>query len=257
MTANPYKRMLPVIAALAALLTLASGCRSTAFYQDRAVERARTYLLENASELTPIETAYIRYNKPVLLSEAVLGEKAGWEASSGMNQICVTWLLPEREDAYLVFGVSDVRMVDWKPKQLIRKKFTPPDKNRLAMIGMARAYTINNLFAELGEHATNHVRFADPEIIRTNFTVTHDHDRKLPEDALRNKVQYSLVWRIQGESRVIIVCGSGNANLSGFQILFGGFVEPLELEQHTVRPEPASPPPAPAAGPADAAKKGK
>ena len=44
--------ILPGMMLAAALLGLTAGCRSDAYYQDRAVQRARAYLLEHATELS-------------------------------------------------------------------------------------------------------------------------------------------------------------------------------------------------------------
>ena len=46
----------------AAAAVLLCGCRSDRYYQARAAERARAYLLENAPELDPQQCSFVRYN---------------------------------------------------------------------------------------------------------------------------------------------------------------------------------------------------
>lgn len=46
---------------------LTAGCRSDAYYQDRAVQRARAYLLEHATELSAEQLYFVKFNRPVLL----------------------------------------------------------------------------------------------------------------------------------------------------------------------------------------------
>lgn len=232
------RTLLPVAAVLW-LGLFAGGCRSTAHHQEKAVARARKFLIENAPEFSAMEVAFVRYNKPTLLVENVLGAgQAGWSARSGRSQICVTWLMPERDEAYLVFGVSDIRMVDWYPNRLIRKKFTPPDRIRLALFETARRFIMDNYHRALSSHELNRIRFARPEVVRTRFHLTHEYDQELPPELLASLTQYSLVWPGEGGDQTVVVCGLANDDLSGFRILFGGPIDPEELAQNTTGQAP-------------------
>ncbi len=231
---SSFRILLAVIACCAAL----TGCRNTAYYQDRAVTRAREYLLENAPELTPTQVAYVRYNKPTLLTENVFSRGfGGWGANSERSQICVTWLIPECENVYLVFGVSSIRMDDWYPNRVIRKVFPKPDRIRLAAVGTARNYATSNLFYDLSVKEYNLVRFADPKIVRTKFELSLDPDKKLTAEelaALQKQTQFALVWPLTGEGKSVVICGLGNADLGGFKVNFGGKLDDAELAANTL-----------------------
>ncbi len=232
-------RLLPFLATL--VLIMSAGCRSTAYHQDRAVQRAREYLLENSPELTPSQVAYVRFNKPTLLTQNIYGKGfGGWGGHSSRYQICISWLIPDQEDIYMVFGVSTAKMNDWYPNRLLRKVFPQEDKDRQSAISSARSYAKNNLYFELSETEYNHLRFADPEIIRTRFKLNLDPERKLTADQLaaeEKRPQFSLVWRTPGFERPVVVCGLGRDHLAGFSINFGGCIDEGELRQNTVGPE--------------------
>ncbi len=243
-------RRLSAAAIAAAVVLAATGCNSTAYYQDRAVQRAREFLLENAPELTPLQVAHVRYNKPTLLAENVLGGgSGGWAAVSERSQICITWLIPGCRDAYLVYGVSSNRMYDWFPERLIRKTFTPVETVRLAAIGAARNYALENLYFDLSKHEYNQVRFSDPRIVRTDFKLDLNPDGNLTEAQLarlEKQTQFSMIWGEDAEAPTVI-CGLAQEDLSGFQICFGGKIEADALRRHTVSTDPPS-------APADATK---
>jgi len=229
-------RLLPVLAAL--VLATLTGCRSTAYYQDRAVQRAREYLIENAPELTPSQVAYVRFNKPTLLTENVYGKgSGGWSANSARYQICICWLIPDQENLYLVFGVSTAQMNDWYPNRLIRKIFPQVDKNQQGAITATRSYALNNLYFDLSETEYNHLRFANPEILRTKFKLDLNSTGKLSDEeiAAREKMpQYSFVWRTPGYPRPVVICGTGRDHLADFTINFGGCMSEDELKANTV-----------------------
>ena len=111
-----------------------TGCRSDAYYQNRAVERAREYLLDRALELSAEEKYFVTFNDPVFLTAPIMGDKKFVKEFSGsspvltdqLNQICVAWKIPERDEWYLVYGASSGRMDYWYPERLIRKKFASP-----------------------------------------------------------------------------------------------------------------------------------
>lgn len=211
-------RFFTLLAAFVMLGALLTGCRSTAYYQNQAVERAREYLLAHSPELTPVQVAFVRYNKPTFLVENIFASES---VSSDLSQICITWLIPGQENVYLVYGVSEMRMASWSPNRLIRKVFPPVDKARMGAIGTARNYAMNNLYFELTPHQYNLVRFADPEIMRTAFVI----DTPNPS----NRPQYSMVWECGDPDRRVVVCGLANENLGGFAVSFGGILTTKEI----------------------------
>ena len=234
-----YRLSAAAIAAAAALAV--AGCNSTAYYQDRAVQRAREFLLENAPELTPQQAAHVRYNKPTLLAENVLGGgSGGWAAASERSQICITWLIPGCRDAYLVYGVSSQRMYDWFPERLIRKTFTPVETVRLAAIEKARTYAQNNLYFDLSKREYNQVRFSDPRILRTNFKLNLNQDgqaTKAQLARLEKQTQFSMIWGEQ-EEKPTVICGMAEEDLTDFRVFFGGKIEADVLHRHTVSSNP-------------------
>ena len=72
-----------LLAGLAGLVVLCAGCRSEAYYQDRAVQRAREYLLDNAPELTTEQLYFVKYNRPLLLTGEILPAAGPGTAVSG------------------------------------------------------------------------------------------------------------------------------------------------------------------------------
>ena len=105
-------KFLLCITAVCAMLLC--GCRSDRTYQNRAAERARSFLLENAPELTPQQVSFVKYNDPFFMTGDGLSGK-----STGIMQICVAWNIPDADTLYMVFGVSRERMDDWYPNRII------------------------------------------------------------------------------------------------------------------------------------------
>ncbi len=233
------------ISAMAMLLTAGvlflCGCRSSEYYREQAVERAREYLLENVSDFSAEEIAFIRYNQPALLTGSIIGTPGSLlsgNVSVAVQQICVTWLLPKRKDAYMVFGVSDGHMREWYPEQLIVKTFYKGDPARAAAISAARAYALNNMYYDMNSAQYNRVRFAEPEVVRTNFILPLNPDGKLtPEEEaeLQKKPQYSLVWTVPGRDNMrMIISGQSDKSLAGWSVLAAGEYPAEELLRHTV-----------------------
>lgn len=228
---------------LAAVLFLAAGCRSDAYYQDRAVQRARAYLLENAKDLTADQLYFVKFNRPVLLTGEVLpaGSQPG-ERLTGIEQICVTWRIPGRDLDCLVFGTSGGSMEYWYPDRLIEKKFAKFGLPIQAAMTQARAYAQNYLYDGLSVAEFNRVRFDFPLVIETRFPPVADPSGKLdPEqvEAARKKLlalpQLSLVWPLDDPGECIVFCGNGKGDLSGWAINFAGKMKKAELDAATVK----------------------
>lgn len=228
---------------LAALLFLAAGCRSDVYYQDRAVRRARAYLLENAKELTPDQLYFVKFNRPILLTGEILpaGGRPG-ERQSDVRQICVTWRIPGCDQDYLVFGASSGSMEYWYPNRLIQKKFEEFGLPIQDAMTQARAYAQNYLYDNLNVTEFNRVRFDFPFVIETNFTPVADPSGTLaPEQAeaarkrLEALTQLSLVWPLEDPGECIVFCGNGKADLSGWAINFAGKMKKSDLDAVTVK----------------------
>ena len=63
------------------------GCRSDAYYQNRAAERARKYLLEEAKGLSAEEKYYISFNDPVFLISPIIGQQGFVKTESLFEKI--------------------------------------------------------------------------------------------------------------------------------------------------------------------------
>lgn len=221
-------------AALGAVLFL-TGCRTEAQYEERAVARAREFLLENSPELSVEQRAFVRYNLPVLLVAGVFGGDG--VAVSDVSQVCITWLIPGEKDAYLVFGASDGRLQSWYPNRLIRKTFSAPDRSMASAIGAARKYVLNGLYYQLSVHEYNCVRFSNPRVLRTAFELPLDPEGNASAEeieARKKLTQFSLVWEPADQENKVVISGLASPELAGFKVYGGGVMRPEYLKAHTV-----------------------
>ena len=203
---------------LLAAVSVLCGCQSDRYYQARAAERAREFLLENSPELSPEQAAYVKYNDPVLLAgDGLKGRERG------VKQICVTWDIPGTGNLYMVFGAGRTRMDDWYPNRLIRKNFVSPDKNIQAAISSCRSYAVTNFYEVLSKEDLNIVRLSNPEIAETGFELRPDSTGAVPEN-----LQISLQWKISGH-RYVVFCGcSDKADLTGWKLNFAAIMPGYE-----------------------------
>ena len=239
--------MLPkrtITAALSALLLLAvfCGCRSDVYYQNRAVEDARKFLLAEAKELELSQQEYIRYADPVILHSSIIGEvKFGTPdlLGSEQRQICVTWQLPGQEGVYMVYGVSTGKMMNWKPERVLRRTFVKKNAPLKAAAAQAVQYAISNLSKDLTPRELNIIRFSAPSLCITNFDVAVKH----PDDPEKyaafaenhgKKIQLTLVWKVSALSSVYF-CGFGMPDMSQWSIERAGIIFCQDMESRTLR----------------------
>lgn len=194
------------------------GCQSEIYYQDQAVSEAREYLLKHSPELTLEEREYVSFNAPIFL----YGEDAKGAESATINsrigQICITWIIPGREDCYMVVGFSGRRMFDWSPNRLLKKDFKADKEVTLPIYQVARDYVYKNLYNNLEVSAATEVRFTTPKIYYSNLP--------LAEEVKDGFVQVSLVWNWpDSPNNYTIVSGVAKANLDNFTPVTGGFYE--------------------------------
>ena len=229
---------------------LVGGCRSDLYYQNRAVERARSFLIGEAKELSAEEKYFITFNDPVFLAVPIIGSRefADYRSvnapvlSDQINQICVSWKLPERDELYMVYGVSNGRMDFWHPERLIRKKFHRSDISGLEQATVtARKYARDNMFGLMDTAEQNFIRFHFPAVYATdfelNFNPTGKEDAEKIEKAKKlaeKSIQYSLVWAIPGSDELTIFCGTGGPEMKNWKLNFGGKTTPEDLARHTV-----------------------
>ena len=226
------------------------GCRSDAYYQNRAAERARKYLLEEAEGLSAEEKYYITFNDPVFLTSPIIGAKgfvkdeslSASTLSDQLNQICIAWRLPGRQEFFMVYGASNGRMDYWYPERLIRKRFVLPQATGLEKATAdSRKYATNNLFGLMTVEEQNLIRFNFPTVYETNFALNlnprGDADAetlaKAAEEAARG-IQYSIVWERPGASEAAVFCGVGGFEMKTWKLNFAGKVAREDLLKHTV-----------------------
>ena len=225
------------------VICVCSGCRSDLYYQAEAVERAREFILKEAVELNLEERSFVRFNDPVLLHAPVIGSLgfAGTETlHNELQQICVTWQIPGKEELYMVFGVSGARMDRWYPNRLLRKKYTTTERPLKAASEEALKYARNNLYDRLSVTEFNMLRFNPPWLLRTNFELNVNPEGKLTpaeKDKIsgtwKQMVQYSLVWKF-GKNELVFA-GMAKPGLAGWQICFAGLLPAEEVTAHTVK----------------------
>lgn len=239
--------MLPkrtITAALSALLLLAvfCGCRSDVYYQNRAVDDARKFLLAEAKELELSQQEYIRYADPVILHSSIIGEvKYGTPdlLGSEQRQICITWQLPGQGGVYMVYGVSSGKMMNWKPERVLRRTFVKQVAPLKSAAAQAIQYAISNLSSDLTPRELNIIRFSAPALYMTNFDVAV----KLPDDPEKHaafaenhgkKLQLTLVWKVSALSSVYF-CGFGMPDMSQWSIERAGIIPCQVMESRCVR----------------------
>ena len=226
------------------LALIAAGCRSELHYQHRAVDRARKYLLENCRDLSSEDIYFVRFNAPLLLHSPVLGafdeETSREKLVSELQQICVTWVIPGRKDLYMVFGVSGARMDGWEPNRILIRnydRYVPVLANAIAI---SRTFAQNNFSDDLRARELNTIRFAFPYLMRTNFDLNFDSYGKISGEELAEirkqaagKIQYSLVWKLDG--RNLVFAGLSSPGMPDWNFSFAQLLDDRELNAHTVK----------------------
>ena len=184
-----------------------------------------------------------------------------------LHQVCVTWIIPGKEDLYMVFGVSTGRMSDWSPNRIIKRSFLKSKAVRPAAAEACVKYAQNNFFNRLGSDEICIVRFTAPYLYATDFDLNFNPTGELGDKELADartkageKRQYSLVWKLN--RRNLVFSGVGGAGFVGWDFAMAGLLTDEELSPHLKKelmtpadyfkpfPKEKEPPP-----PADAKKK--
>lgn len=240
-----------IAGAAAVCAALSGGCRSDAYYQNRAVERAREYLLDEAKELSAEEKYFVTFNDPVFLTSPIIGsdkftKDRSLEApvlNDQLLQICISWKLPKRDEWYMVYGASNGRMDFWYPDRLIRKKFARAKVSGLERAtNAARTYARDNLFHLMSAAEQNFIRFHFPSVYETRFEPNFNPTgNDTPENIAKAKktaaeqTQYTLAWVLPDQKEVAVFCGFGKEEMAGWKINFAGRTSADDLRRHTVR----------------------
>ena len=225
-------------------LFLLAGCRTPEFHQDRAVQKSREFLLKKCPQLSYEESSYIRYNKPVILHNNIIGGVNDIHSSriaGDMNQIQIVWNIPGKEFFYIVWGVSSASMQDFTPEKVFIRKFYPEDTNRKNAVKRARAYIIGNLFSTLSVADYNDLRFREPEIF---FSKTELEKEYMPQ---KDEFQFAFVWTLQSDpAKKVTVFGNGRKNLAAFAPRTGSVISADDLKNTLLDQYQSPPPPNPA-----------
>ena len=230
LTAMKFRLFMTISASLSLMLLL-NACGTTDYYKDRAVQRARKFLLQEDRTLNLEQREYVKFNKPVIMATSIFTRVGTDSSTSGtLSHVCIAWVAPGRKDAHVVFGVSDNRLRDWTPNRVIVKRYDQPtysyhDAKRAAIL-----FAVNN-FLYLSTRQLNRVRFEIPETIITDYKFSADtlKVRKISEAQLKSLVQITFVWRSDKFSKRIFVCGLGAKNLGGWKPVLGGETAANEL----------------------------
>ena len=229
-------RILLTISASLAVMFFLNACRSKDFYHDRAVQRARKFILEEDKTLTLEQQEFIKYNKPVIMAAEIFSKLAtGSSRSHTLSHVCIAWIVPGHKDAYVVFGTSDNYLRDWYPNRVIIKRYDQPAHKFHAANRAAVLYAVNN-FLYLSNKQLNRVRFSPPETIVTDYKITKEalEGKGIKPKNLKSLMQVTFVWPSYKEGHKIFVCGLGYKKLGGWKPIFGGETPTSELKQHFV-----------------------
>ncbi len=219
------------------LIIVLSACRSTDYYRDRAVQRARKFLLEEDRTLNLEQREYVKFNKPVIMAAPIFNKLGTDSATSGtLSHICIAWVIEGKKDAYVVFGVSDKRLHDWTPNRLITKRYDIPIYNYNKANKSAMNYAVNN-FLYLSNRQLNKVRFEVPETIITDYGFGKKtlKAKGISEERLKSLMQITFVWPSVRPGHKVFVCGIGAKDLEGWIPMLGGETPAAELKNHFLK----------------------
>ena len=231
------------------LMCLLVSCASD--YTDKAVDRARDYVLDNMKELKESDRDYIKYTPPEIGIGSIM--KIGSKESSWNNQIqsTMTWRIPGESDPVIVVGYGPRNFWEWNAVRILRKQPKAPNSVEDTAISSAVRYVMNKMLY-LSDGERNRVRFVPPEIRYTDFALkveeeSEDEDeqrlRKITmEERLKAKGpdQYSFVWKADKEGQWIVVSGNSTPGkrLRSWLPTTGQLMDTEELEKHTLPPPP-------------------
>lgn len=216
------------------LILLLDACQSTDYYRDRAVQRARKFLLEEDKTLNLEQREYVKFNKGVIMAVPIFDKFSSDSASNGaISHVCIAWIVPGKKDAYVVFGTSDNRLQNWEANRLIVKRYDIPIYSYQAANSIAVLYAMNN-FLYLSTEALNRIRFEAPETIITDYKFGKETmaAKKISEEKLKSLVQTTFVWNSPRPDHKLFVCGVGAEDLAGWRPIFGGETPTAELRSH-------------------------
>ena len=241
------KRFFLIAAALAASLVLLTGCRTD--YTKSAVERARSYALDNLKGLTDNQRNFIRYTQPEIC-ENIIYPRYVIPLDAGASHIeiddvrrfpvapehdlmhsCVVWSPPDLGAKVVVAGEGERSMLFWEPYRVIVKRYDPGDTALKSATGKASTFVRNNM-QYLSTAELNRVRFDNPETVYTrlpvdpedmepdNLSAWEEYQReKEGRKSASNYTQISLMWPADDPLQCIVVTGfSTSGTFAGWKL---------------------------------------
>lgn len=216
-----------------------AGCASQGYYQEQAVVRARAFLLKECPGMSLYEQEYIKFNRPFFLVSPIT---KGYE--TGMSQICITWMVPDNPDLYMVYGASGARMIQWEPIRIIRKNFNQPARSYLSAAENVRNNLLQNQFGLLSVNAANHIRYTLPGVWRCTFPLDLNPDTPCSAEELAKAEKLSrfvIAWKVVENGRECYALGGGTAaddKLTGFKPYFSGIFNADDFRAGLADPAP-------------------
>ena len=258
------KRFYLLITAMTALLAVLSGCRTD--YTKSAVERARTYALDNLKGLSDNQRNFIRYTQPeiyenIIYPRYVIPLNAGvGERHVEIDDVrhfpvapehdlmhsCVVWTPPDLGAKVVVVGEGERSMMFWDPYRVIVKRYDPGDTGLKTAITAASTFVRNNmLYLSVSEQ--NRVRFDEPEAVYTRLPVDPEDSVEVvrlspweeyqqekegaeKKETVQN-TQLSLMWPADDPLQCIVVTGfSKTGTFDGWKLRTAELMDVTKLE---------------------------
>ena len=255
------KRIILSIMTIIAAAAVLTGCRTD--YTKNAVERARTYALNNLKGLTDNQRNFIRYTQPeiyenIIYPRYVIPLEAGNSGHIEIDDVrrfpvspqhdlmhsCVVWNPPDLGARVVVAGEGERSMMFWEPYRVIVKHYDPGDTGLKSATSVASAFVRNNM-PYLTTAELNRVRFDKPETVYTRLPVDPEdpeqekltsweeylnerEGRKASESAY---TQLSLMWPADDPLQCIVVTGfSRSGTFSGWKLRTAELMEVTKLD---------------------------
>lgn len=256
--------LLNIFTIMAALTVLVlTGCRTD--YTKNAVERARTYALNNLKGLTDNQRNFIRFTQPeiyenIIYPRYVIPLDAGNSGHIEIDDVrrfpvapehdlmhsCVVWNPPDLGARVVVAGEGERSMMFWEPYRVIVKHYDPGDTGLKNATSTASAFVRNNM-QYLSTAELNRVRFDKPETVYTRLPVDPDEtdpERLTSWEEYQNErdgksagadassyTQLSLMWPADDPLQCIVVTGfSKSGTFAGWKLRTGELMEISKLD---------------------------
>ena len=255
------KRFLLNIFTIMAAMAVLTACRTD--YSKNAVERARTYALNNLKGLSDNQQNFIRFTQPeiyenIIYPRYVIPLDAGNSGHIEVDDVrrfpvapehdlmhsCVVWSPPDLGAKVVVVGEGERSMMFWEPYRVIVKHYDPGDTGLKGATSAASAFVRNNM-QYLSTSELNRVRFDNPETIYTRLPVDPDEPEQNElsswEEYLNERdgkttdaspyTQLSLMWPADDPMQCIVVTGfSKSGTFAGWKLRTAELMEVSKLD---------------------------